>query len=156
MGVDGGGTPMKDRRRPSALDETRGVAKGGKGNDALEVSVMVEGVRAAVGEGGNTKSVWEGVDTAEVSFGLGVFCTLIRRFAGGRVSLRASARGRRTLAGGGDGGELTGMTGDDGTGGRMAKFGGLRARTFSGLGVRSKFALIAVAGGGGSVKLDLW
>lgn len=157
VGVDGGGRPIKDRRRPSALnDETRGVAEGGKGNEAFDVSVMVEGVRVErVGEGGKTKSVWDGVDTAEVSFGLDGFCTLIRRSAGGSVGLRASARRRRAFAGGGDGGELTAMMGDDGTGGRMASVGGLRARTLeSGRGVRSKFARNAVAGGG-ILKLDL-
>ena len=158
VGVDGGGTPIKDRRRPSALnDETRGVAKGGKGSEAFDVSVMVEGVRVErVGEGGKTKSVWDGVDTAEVSFGLDGFCTLIRRSAGGSAGLRASARRRRGFAGVGDGGELTAMMGDDGTGGRMDRLCGLRVRTLeSGRGVRSKFALTAVAGGGGILKLDL-
>ena len=91
-----------------------------------------------------------------MSFDLDGFCTLIRRSAGGSAGLRASARRRRAFAGGGDGGEFTAMMGDEGTGGRIAKVGGLRARTLeSGRGVRSKFALTAVAGGGGILKLDL-
>ena len=70
--------------------------------------------------------------------------------------MRASARRRRGFAGVGDGGELTAMMGDDGTGGRMDRLCGLRVRTLeSGRGVRSKFALTAVAGGGGILKLDL-
>lgn len=63
VGVAGAPKPMKDLRRPSVLKvATRGVTVVGKGNDAFDMSVIVEGVREeTVGEGGKTNSVCEGV-----------------------------------------------------------------------------------------------
>lgn len=62
---------MKDLVRPCALKlDTRGVDRLGNGTGAL-LSVIVEGVRLAVarvdvGDGGKTKSVWEGVESPDV------------------------------------------------------------------------------------------
>lgn len=70
----------------------------------LEVRVMVDGVRVvSVGEGGNTNSVWEGVETVDCEKGgcavLAFFNRLPRRWRGGGAGFRDSARRRK----GGDG-----------------------------------------------------
>lgn len=60
---------MNDRVRPLDLNvETRGVDKLGNGTGpiALDIRVMVDGVRAfIVGEGGKTKRVCDGVGAME-------------------------------------------------------------------------------------------
>lgn len=88
---------MKERRRPSALNvETRGVASDGKGTEALDVRVIVDGGRAvSVGEGGNTKSVCDGVETMETGLVLGCDLLGVRRLAEGGSGFRAAVRGRR-------------------------------------------------------------
>lgn len=67
MGVGDAPSPMKDRVRPCERKvETRGVDRLGKGIGMfkLEVRVIVVGVPVvSVGDGGNTNSVWEGVET---------------------------------------------------------------------------------------------
>ena len=65
VGVGGTAKPMNERRRPSVLNvDTRGVEAGEKGSGVFkfEVTVTMCGVLAlSVGDGGKTKSVWDGV-----------------------------------------------------------------------------------------------
>lgn len=67
VGVGGAPRPIKDLVRPCARNvDTRGVADEGKGTPTFDVKVIAEGVlvgmpEEASGDGGNTKSVWEGV-----------------------------------------------------------------------------------------------
>jgi len=139
---------MNERRRPSVLkDDTRGVAKEGNGYDESDVSVIVEGVRVIrVGDGGNTKSVCEGVETIDKGLGLvnfSPFCD-VRRLPGGTSGLRVSTRER-----GGAGDVFTGTIGEEGTGGSMPMGGGRRRGLpfCSNREGMSKDDLTAVAGG---------
>lgn len=155
---------MNDRRRPSVLKvETRGVDTDGNGKNDFEVTVIVEGVRVvSVGEGGNTNKVSVGVGRI-VDMGLGLGCAFggERMYAGGISGLRDSRRLRGGIGWIGDtattGGSLTGVTGDGGTGGRRPSGGGRRRvlAFATGRGVTSKDDLVAVAGSGGSLKVDL-
>lgn len=69
VGVGGAPSPINERVRPCDRNvETRGVDEVGNGTEPfmLEVRVMAEGVRVVnVGDGGNTKSVWDGVAKPE-------------------------------------------------------------------------------------------
>jgi hypothetical protein len=105
VGVGGAPKPINDRVRPFEWNvDTRGVDRLGKGTGPgtakFDISVMVEGVRDAtviVGEGGNTNSVWDGVDvTAAISEELfdPLRRRLFRRCSGGGTSFRDSARFR--------------------------------------------------------------
>lgn len=97
--------PMNDLGRPRDDDaEARGVCMDGKRTDdgsGVEVTVKVDGVRIAVGEGGNTKRVWDGVftrDTVEKvcrgSCMLRVLCkTLFRNKTDGDACFQASTDG---------------------------------------------------------------
>ncbi len=117
--------PMNDRRRPSVLKvDNRGVAMAGKGNNEFDVRVIVEGVRASsVGEGGNTNNVCEGFADSGTR-GCDFFIEgrrEPRKDVGGSSSLRPSVRVRVQT-----GGIFTGVTGEDGTGGRRPTSGGGR------------------------------
>jgi hypothetical protein len=82
VGLGAAPSPMNDLVRPCARNvETRGVDRLGKatGMFKLEVRVMVDGVRVVrVGEGGNTNSVWEGVETSVCEGG---HCRLVGFFS---------------------------------------------------------------------------
>lgn len=93
---------MNDRVRPFEWNvDTRGVDRLGNGTGPAwcDISVIADGVRVVrVGDGGNTNSVCDGVDTAAAMSDELVDTlrsTLLRRCRGGGTSRRDSAR-RRT------------------------------------------------------------
>jgi len=99
VGVGGAPSPMNERVRPCDRNvDTRGVDELGNGTAAfrLEVKVMADGVRVvSVGDGGNTKSVWDGVAKPEGGIcGVFVFNRLLRRCNAGGGGFRDSVRTR--------------------------------------------------------------
>jgi len=98
VGVGGAPSPINDLVRPCERKvDTRGVEMLGNGTEpfVLEVRVMVEGVRVvSVGEGGNTKSVCEGVAKPEGVLGIFGFNKGFLRCKGGGMGLLDSVRGR--------------------------------------------------------------
>jgi hypothetical protein len=162
VGVGGAPSPMNERVRPCDRNvETRGVDELGNGTELfmLEVRVMAEGVRVVnVGEGGNTKSVWDGVAKPEGGFWLfGFNRELLRCRAGGggfldSVRVREGGRDicgfRDTRLSGVSAPSTTILMGEGGTGGRIPRGTGLR---FGFVG-RSNDGRIAVAGGMGKLN----
>jgi len=96
VGVGGAPSPINDRVRPCARKvDTRGVDKLGKGTGplTLDVKVIVDGVRVVnVGEGGNTKSVCDGVDATDCEAAFVFLRRLFRMARGGGAGFRDSVR----------------------------------------------------------------
>lgn len=98
VGVGGAPSPINERVRPfDRKVDTRGVLRLGNGTRSfmLEVRVIAEGVRVVnVGDGGNTKSVWDGVANVEGGFGFFGFNKLLLRCRGGGAGFLDSVRTR--------------------------------------------------------------